>query len=119
MLKKKKKKTQKILNKNSRVFVIFPFEILTLTNDFVNFEQLAPDVHCVLANMLGSACLGKVWLGYLRVWIWPQLFTIDIKHLINQKSFPFRHADVMKKIIEMVAEGGGDLGVHMYPLFLS
>lgn len=22
----------------------------------------------------------------------------------------------MKKIIEMVAEGGGDLGVHMYPL---
>ena len=26
-----------------------------------------------------------------------------------------RHADVMKKIIEMVAEGGGDLGVHMYP----
>ena len=28
----------------------------------------------------------------------------------------FRHADVMKKIIEMVAEGGGDLGVHMYPL---
>lgn len=27
---------------------------------------------------------------------------------------PCRHADVMKKIIEMVAEGGGDLGVHMY-----
>ena len=24
----------------------------------------------------------------------------------------------MKKIIEMVAEGGGDLGVHMYPLIL-
>lgn len=29
---------------------------------------------------------------------------------------PCRHADVMKKIIEMVAEGGGDLGVHMYLL---
>ena len=28
-----------------------------------------------------------------------------------------RHADVMKKIIEMVAEGGGDLGVHMYPSY--
>lgn len=27
---------------------------------------------------------------------------------------PCRHADVMKKIIQMVAEGGGDLGVHMY-----
>lgn len=27
-----------------------------------------------------------------------------------------RHADVMKKIIETVAEGGGELGVHMYPL---
>ena len=28
----------------------------------------------------------------------------------------FRHADVMKKIIGTVADGGGDLGVHMYPL---
>ncbi|KAL3847399.1 hypothetical protein ACJMK2_018314 [Sinanodonta woodiana] len=27
---------------------------------------------------------------------------------------PCRHADVMKKIIEMVADGGGELGVHMY-----
>ncbi|KAH3813580.1 ubiquitin-like-conjugating enzyme ATG3 [Dreissena polymorpha] len=27
---------------------------------------------------------------------------------------PCRHADVMKKIIEMVAEGGNELGVHMY-----
>lgn len=30
-------------------------------------------------------------------------------------TFPFRHAEVMKKIIETVAEGGGELGVHMYP----
>ncbi|CAG5934379.1 unnamed protein product [Menidia menidia] len=29
---------------------------------------------------------------------------------------PCRHAEVMKKIIETVAEGGGELGVHMYPL---
>jgi len=29
---------------------------------------------------------------------------------------PCRHADVMKKIIEQVAEGGGELGVHMYLL---
>ena len=28
---------------------------------------------------------------------------------------PSRHADVMKKIIQTVAEGGGELGVHMYP----
>lgn len=28
----------------------------------------------------------------------------------------FRHADVMKKIIQTVADGGGELGVHMYPL---
>lgn len=27
---------------------------------------------------------------------------------------PCRHAEVMKKIIETVAEGGGELGVHMY-----
>jgi hypothetical protein len=26
-----------------------------------------------------------------------------------------RHADVMKKIIQTVADGGGELGVHMYP----
>lgn len=25
----------------------------------------------------------------------------------------------MKKIIETVAEGGGELGVHMYPLMMS
>ncbi|KAJ3584690.1 hypothetical protein NHX12_015185, partial [Muraenolepis orangiensis] len=30
---------------------------------------------------------------------------------------PCRHAEVMKKIIETVAEGGGELGVHMYPYF--
>lgn len=29
---------------------------------------------------------------------------------------PCRHADVMKKIIQTVAEGGGELGVHMYLL---
>lgn len=35
-------------------------------------------------------------------------------------SFAFRHAEVMKKIIETVAEGGGELGVHMYPyLYMS
>lgn len=30
-----------------------------------------------------------------------------------------RHAEVMKKIIETVAEGGGELGVHMYPFHPS
>lgn len=30
-------------------------------------------------------------------------------------DFASRHAEVMKKIIETVAEGGGELGVHMYP----
>ncbi|CAG5116785.1 unnamed protein product, partial [Candidula unifasciata] len=29
---------------------------------------------------------------------------------------PCRHADVMKKIIQTVAEGGNELGVHMYLL---
>jgi len=29
---------------------------------------------------------------------------------------PCRHADVMKKIIQTVADGGGELGVHMYLL---
>lgn len=26
----------------------------------------------------------------------------------------FRHADIMKKLIEMVSECGRDIGVHMY-----
>lgn len=26
----------------------------------------------------------------------------------------FRHADIMKKLIQTVTEGGKDLGVHMY-----
>lgn len=34
-------------------------------------------------------------------------------------TFTSRHAEVMKKIIETVAEGGGELGVHMYPFTLS
>lgn len=33
--------------------------------------------------------------------------------------FVFRHAEVMKKIIETVAEGGGELGVHMYPFMVT
>lgn len=37
----------------------------------------------------------------LQVWLFTFLFP--------------RHAEVMKKIIETVAEGGGELGVHMYP----
>lgn len=34
-------------------------------------------------------------------------------------TFPFRHAEVMRKIIETVAEGGGELGVHMYPFMVN
>ena len=42
------------------------------------------------------------------------LFLIQLIYT-NIYSFTFRHAEVMKKIIETVAEGGGELGVHMYP----
>ena len=31
----------------------------------------------------------------------------------------FRHADVVKEIIGMVADGGGELGVHMYFLIVQ
>ena len=34
--------------------------------------------------------------------------------LQNFSCYYFRHAAVMKKIIETVAEGGSELGVHMY-----
>lgn len=40
---------------------------------------------------------------------------VVFKHLVTL----LRHAEVMKKIIETVAEGGGELGVHMYPLLCS
>lgn len=34
---------------------------------------------------------------------------------LNNLLFSFyRHAEVMKKIMETVMEGGGELGVHMY-----
>ena len=36
--------------------------------------------------------------------------------MITQVFSIGRHADVMKKIIQTVADGGGELGVHMYPL---
>ena len=36
--------------------------------------------------------------------------------ILTDGNIVFRHAEVMKKIIETVAEGGGELGVHMYPL---
>lgn len=38
----------------------------------------------------------------------------SMTHLLNVINI-YRHADVMKKIIETVAEGGGELSVHMYP----
>lgn len=40
----------------------------------------------------------------------------SLKYFFSQLFF--RHAEVMKKIIETVAEGGGELGVHMYPFSL-
>lgn len=36
----------------------------------------------------------------------------SLKECKNKSSF--RHAEVMKKIIETVMEGGKELGVHMY-----
>lgn len=36
----------------------------------------------------------------------------------SDSASTFRHAEVMKKIIETVAEGGGELGVHMYPFIV-
>lgn len=41
-----------------------------------------------------------------------------MEHVFTFSHFHFlRHAEVMKKIIETVAEGGGELGVHMYPFY--
>lgn len=46
---------------------------------------------------------------------------VDDNHLVIAQSYCnwpnydcFRHAEVMKKIIQTVLEGGGELGVHMY-----
>lgn len=41
---------------------------------------------------------------------------LDICEYFWYCDYFYRHADVMKKIIQMVADGGGDLGVHVYPL---
>nr|XP_020640634.1 ubiquitin-like-conjugating enzyme ATG3 [Pogona vitticeps] len=44
----------------------------------------------------------------------PGILQVLLKNLCS--VHPCRHAEVMKKIIETVAEGGGELGVHMYLL---
>ena len=42
-----------------------------------------------------------------------ETFPIVIAHVLIC-FFLFRHADVMKKILQTVQEGGGEIGVHMY-----
>ncbi|GCB73146.1 hypothetical protein scyTo_0006644 [Scyliorhinus torazame] len=50
-----------------------------------------------------------------RLWLfgYDEVQSVVALLIINQHE---RHAEVMKKIIETVAEGGGELGVHMYLL---
>lgn len=48
---------------------------------------------------------------------WYQMF--DFNEMSCFVWMSNRHAEVMKKIIETVAEGGSELGVHVYPLFSS
>lgn len=59
------------------------------------------------------------WLFFLiKSRVLKMLFFLAFLQTIWAESvlnFLFRHAEVMKKIIETVAEGGGELGVHMYP----
>lgn len=47
--------------------------------------------------------------------VFKLLFLSFSETFLANPTFTFRHAEVMKKIIETVAEGGGELGVHMYP----
>lgn len=39
---------------------------------------------------------------------------VDLKESRIKEMNIFRHAEVMKKIIQTVTDGGGELGVHMY-----
>jgi len=56
---------------------------------------------------------GHLWHQFIHAGI---LITtlIDIGFLTLFLIVNHRHADVMKKIIQTVTEGGGELGVHMY-----
>lgn len=43
------------------------------------------------------------------------MFSIELIFVnVLLKNLVFRHADIMKKIIQTVEDGGGELGVHMY-----
>lgn len=42
------------------------------------------------------------------------IFYSTISLPANHLCYFFRHAEVMKKIIQTVVEGGGELGVHLY-----
>lgn len=53
-----------------------------------------------------STLVGEFLLCGVAHFLFP-----SAKHLT---TLCFRHAEVMKKIIQTVMEGGGELGVHMY-----
>ena len=60
---------------------------------------------CTICNRFSSKC--KMYVVY---------FLISSRKMILFCFHFSRHADVMKKIIQTVADGGGgELGVHMYP----
>lgn len=42
---------------------------------------------------------------------WNTIYQLFLHSVLNKY---FRHAEVMKKIIETVMESGGELGVHSY-----
>lgn len=55
------------------------------------------------------------WPRYIRAGkIQANAFITNSLYLTIGITILFRHAEVMKSIIETVMEGGGELGVHMY-----
>lgn len=52
--------------------------------------------------------VGFIYLNYILLF----LISTKINHFIFYNIY--RHADIMKKLIQMVTDGGRDLEVHMY-----
>jgi len=76
--------------------------------------NLKDDINISLANLKADVGIGQNRFSLLFRVIYSILHGTSWYFMVTH--YYYRHADVMKKIIEMVAEGGGDLGVHMYPL---
>lgn len=77
---------------------------------FLQYSKRKEDPHLIFVYFLQFP-IYEQWKHYLEHPVQSiTYFTLPA----NPLCYFFRHAEVMKKIIQTVVEGGGELGVHLY-----